>query len=181
MSATDSKSDAKFWREFGLVLGLLFLFFVAMIVLARAVGGAALDRIANAEGDVLARIAPVAEVRVGDPSKTTAAAPSAAPVAAPAAGAKSGAQVAAAAKSPEQVYNSACMACHTTGAANAPKLGDKAAWEPRVGQGFDGLVTSVINGKGAMPPKAGNPSLSKADIEAGVKYILEKAGVSAGS
>ena len=55
MSATDSKSDALFWREFGIVLGLLFVFFVAMIVLALAVGGAALDRIANAEGDVLAR------------------------------------------------------------------------------------------------------------------------------
>ncbi len=178
MSATDSKSDALFWREFGIVLGLLFVFFVAMIVLARAVGGAALDRIANAEGDVLARIAPVAQVRVGDPAKTAAATPAAAPAAA---SSQSTTQVAAAAKSPEQVYNSACMACHTTGAANAPKLGDKAAWEPRVGQGFDGLVSSVINGKGAMPPKAGNPTLTKVDIEAGVKYILEKAGVSAGN
>ena len=73
------------------------------------------------------------------------------------------------------------MACHATGAANAPKLGDKAAWEPRVGQGLAGLISSVVKGKGAMPPKAGNPTLTDADIEAGVKYMLEKTGVSAGS
>ena len=125
------------------------------------------------------RIATVAEVQVGDPTKVTAAAPAAPVAAAPKA--DGGTQVAAAAKSPEQVYNTACMACHATGAANAPKLGDKGAWEPRVGQGLAALVSSVVNGKGAMPPKAGNPTITEADIEAAVKYMLEKTGVSAGS
>lgn len=179
MSAVEGKSDARFWQEFGVILGLLFLFFIGMIILARIVGGAADDYISSAEGDVLARIAPVAQVRVGDPSKATEAAPAPAP-AATAAAADSGTQVASAAKSGESVYNTACMACHATGAANAPKLDDKAAWEPRAAQGLAGLVSSVVNGKGAMPAKAGNPTLTEADIEAAVKFMLEKAGVSAG-
>ena len=170
MSATTGKSDALFWREFGLILGLLVLFFFAMIVLARIIGGAALERIANSENAVSARIAPVAQVRMGDPSKTTAA-PAAMP-AQPAA--------AAAPKSGEEVYNTVCMACHVTGAANAPKLGDKAAWEPRVSQGMPAMVANVLKGKGAMPPKGGNPALTEAEIQSAVKFMLEKTGVSAG-
>ena len=67
------------------------------------------------------------------------------------------------------------MACHATGAANAPKLGDKAAWAPRLGAGVDGLMKSVLNGKGAMPPKAGNPSLTDAEIRAAVEYMVSQA------
>ncbi len=64
------------------------------------------------------------------------------------------------------------MACHVAGVANAPKLGDKAAWAPRIGTGIDALVKSVIGGKGAMPPKAGNPSLTDAEIRAAVEYMV---------
>lgn len=73
------------------------------------------------------------------------------------------------------VYGKACVACHATGVANAPKLGDKAAWAPRLGAGVDGLMKSVIGGKGAMPPKAGNPSLTDAEIRAAVEYLLSQA------
>ena len=51
------------------------------------------------------------------------------------------------------VYNSVCMACHASGAAGAPKTGDKAAWAPRIAKGSAELLKSVVNGKGAMPPK----------------------------
>ena len=44
-------------------------------------------------------------------------------------------------------------ACHTTGAAGAPKVGDKAAWAPRIAQGIDALTANAIKGKGAMPPQ----------------------------
>ena len=71
------------------------------------------------------------------------------------------------------IYNSVCGACHNTGAAGAPKLDDKAAWAPRLGQGVDGLVKSVINGKGAMPPKGG-ATLSDEEIKGVVNYVLGK-------
>ena len=59
------------------------------------------------------------------------------------------------------------------GAAGAPKLDDKAAWAPRLGQGVDGLVKSVINGKGAMPPKGG-AALSDEEIKGVVDDVLGK-------
>lgn len=72
----------------------------------------------------------------------------------------------------KSVYDTTCVACHATGVANAPKLGDKAAWAPRVATGKDALVKSVVTGKGAMPPKAGNAGLAEADIKAAVDYML---------
>lgn len=70
------------------------------------------------------------------------------------------------------VYDTTCVACHASGVANAPKLGDKGAWAPRVATGKPALVKSVIAGKGAMPPKAGNANLAEADIAAAIDYML---------
>jgi len=98
--------------------------------------------------------------------------------AAPAAAAQPAAAAPAAPAGPvdgKAVYSKACVACHATGVANAPKLGDKAAWGPRLGAGVDGLMKSVIGGKGAMPPKAGNPALSDAEIRAAVEYLVSQA------
>jgi cytochrome c5 len=67
------------------------------------------------------------------------------------------------------VYNKSCAVCHAT---LSPKLGDKVAWEPRLKQGTDALVASVLKGKGAMPAKGGNATLSEADIKAAVDYML---------
>ena len=50
-------------------------------------------------------------------------------------------------------YNKSCAVCHNTGAANAPKTGDAAAWEPRMAKGMETLLQSVHNGLNAMPPK----------------------------
>ncbi len=52
----------------------------------------------------------------------------------------------------EAKYQQTCFACHGSGAAGAPKTGDKAAWEPRLALGIETLIKSVKNGKGAMPP-----------------------------
>jgi cytochrome c5 len=71
----------------------------------------------------------------------------------------------------QAVYNQNCGMCHNN---IAPKLGDKAAWAPLIKQGTDTLVASVIKGKGAMPARAGQPSLSDADIKASVEYIVSK-------
>jgi len=74
----------------------------------------------------------------------------------------------------KKVYDSTCTACHTAGVANAPKPGDKAAWAPRIKQGMDALVQSALKGKGAMPPKGGNASLSDADIRAAIEFMVSQ-------
>ena len=70
------------------------------------------------------------------------------------------------------LYESTCAACHASGVAGAPKAGDKAAWAPRLKTGKDALYASTLKGKGAMPPKGGNMSLSDADIKAAVDYLI---------
>jgi cytochrome c5 len=70
------------------------------------------------------------------------------------------------------LYGQACVVCHAAGVAGAPKLGDKAAWAPRLVGGVDGLTASVIKGKGAMPPKGGAGAASDADIKAAVAYMV---------
>lgn len=70
------------------------------------------------------------------------------------------------------VYDKTCVTCHASGVANAPKLGDKAAWAPRAASGKDALLASVINGKGAMPPKAGAADLKDDDIKAAIDFML---------
>jgi len=72
------------------------------------------------------------------------------------------------------IYDASCVACHNTGAAGAPKLGDAAAWAPRVKAGAPTLYTNAIKGKGAMPAKGGNPSLSDADVRAAVNYMISQ-------
>ena len=80
-------------------------------------------------------------------------------------------------KSPEALYQGACMACHTTGVANAPKLGDNAAWSARAAAlGVDGLLQSAIIGKGAMPPK-GTSTYSDEQLRSVIEYMLGKANL----
>ena len=76
---------------------------------------------------------------------------------------------------PKQIYDTACAACHTTGAAGSPKIGDKAAWAPRIAQGKEVLYKSALAGKGAMQAKGGNPSLTDADVKSVVDYLIAQA------
>lgn len=87
-----------------------------------------------------------------------------------------GAGAAAGTRSAADIVKNTCSACHATGAANAPKLGDSAAWAPRIKTGVNALVQSVIKGKGAMPPKAGDASLTDAEIHNAVVLIANQAG-----
>jgi cytochrome c5 len=72
------------------------------------------------------------------------------------------------------IYDKVCVACHAVSVAGSPPLGDKAAWAPRIQQGMDTLVQSVIKGKGAMPPRAGNPSLTEAEVRAVVEFMVSQ-------
>ncbi len=72
-------------------------------------------------------------------------------------------------------YNKSCAVCHASGAANAPKTGDAAAWEPRMAKGMDVLVQSVQNGLNAMPPKGMCFECSDEDYKALINYMAKPA------
>jgi len=71
-----------------------------------------------------------------------------------------------------KVYSAGCNVCHAAGVAGAPKLGDKAAWAPRITLGIDALTASVIKGKGAMPPRGAVANATDAELRAAVGYML---------
>lgn len=74
----------------------------------------------------------------------------------------------------KKIYDASCAACHGAGIAGAPKLGDKAAWAPRIKQGANVLYDHAIKGfqgkTGFMPPKGGS-SASDAEVKAAVDYM----------
>ena len=204
-----SKADDVFWRQFGVVLILLTVFGFAMYFVANSIGERAYAKMNSDPDAVAARIVPAGQSRIGDPAAQTPAPTPAVstavqtgasesetpPAASDTAAASSADQTAAAASSAgqpaaatgaidvaagEKVYQSACFACHMTGVAEAPKLDDPAAWEPRLGQGMAGLLRSVTNGKGTMPPKGGFAHLTEDELRNAIGFMLDKAGVSAG-
>lgn len=71
----------------------------------------------------------------------------------------------------ETIYKQSCFACHDTGAAGAPKRGDKAAWAPRIVQGPAVLYNASLKGLNAMPPR-GSSNASDEDIKAAVDYLV---------
>lgn len=71
------------------------------------------------------------------------------------------------------VYNNVCIACHLAGMPSAaPKLGDRAAWSPRIAQGMDGLFNHALNGLNDMPAKGGHPQLSDVEVKNAVAYLV---------
>ncbi len=85
-----------------------------------------------------------------------------------------------AARSGKEVYTAVCAACHDTGAAGAPKVGDKAAWEPRIATGLDSLMSTAINGKGAMPARGGQ-NVGDEELKAAIRYMATETGFDLGS
>jgi cytochrome c5 len=75
----------------------------------------------------------------------------------------------------EEVFKGQCAACHVSGALGSPKLGDTAAWGPRLGQGFDKLVASALKGKGSMAPQGGG-EFNDTEIARAVAYMANQAG-----
>jgi cytochrome c5 len=70
------------------------------------------------------------------------------------------------------VYTVVCAMCHAAGLAGAPKYADKAAWKPRIAQGLPTLYEHAVKGIRAMPPKGGSASLSDAEVDAAVDYMV---------
>ncbi len=162
----------------GIAVGAVALVIAIILVVQFAVGSYGSrpikdDPSMSAEA-VAKRLAPVARVEI-DPNAPAAPAPAAAApaaampaVAIPAAPVKA----ASAAGSGKATYDSVCAVCHGAGVAGAPKLGDKAGWAPRMAAGASALHASAIKGKGAMPPKGGNTTLSDDAVKAAVDYML---------
>jgi cytochrome c5 len=103
---------------------------------------------------VAERIKPVSGIEMG------------APAAAP--GARSG----------EAIVKATCAACHATGVQKAPKIGDKNDWAPYIKTGLSAMVQTAIKGKGAMPPKGGDTSLTDAEVTRAVVFMANSAGAS---
>lgn len=122
----------------------------------------------NMSPDAIAeRIKPVGQVYTAKDLEGIAGA-GAAPVAAASSGPRDG----------ETVFKGACFACHDTGAAGAPKRGDKAAWEPRIAQGIETLKKHAIGGftgkSGMMPPRGTCATCSDEEIENAIHYMIDK-------
>jgi cytochrome c5 len=145
-------------------VGLVLIVVLVGVIYALTVGTMpAMDPMVGSSVDE--RLKPVGQVRVADGSE--AAAPAAAPDATPAAASGEAA-------SGEAIYAKACFVCHASGAAGAPKLGDKKTWGPRVALGMDALLATAIKGKGAMPPRGTCGTCSDADLRAAIEYMLSK-------
>jgi len=115
---------------------------------------------ARMEAKILENIKPVGKVNIG-----SVAVAATAPVAA--AGPRSG----------KDIFSSTCVACHGTGVAGAPRVGDKAAWSPRASRGIDGLLKSAIHGLNAMPPKGTCAACSDAELKGAIEYMLKQSGL----
>jgi cytochrome c5 len=148
-----SNSDKSFFNNLIIVIAALVVFMVLAMVLANNLPTGSADKNADpmVQAAVAERIAPVGSVN----TSVVKAAPAAA-----------GADA-------KGTYQSACFACHGTGAAGAPKLGDKGAWKSRIAQGMDTLLDHAINGFKGMPPKGGRGDLSDDTVKAVVEYMVK--------
>ena len=87
------------------------------------------------------------------------------------AGATAGAE-----KSGEEVVKAVCSMCHAAGLMNAPKIGDKGQWQPRIAQGYETLVKHAIEGIRSMPARGGNPSLTDGEVASAVAHMANASG-----
>jgi len=143
-------------------MGGLAIFAIILVIIASNLTSDVTDY--KPEEIVIENIKPVGEVYIAGESE---------PEAAPEAGAAAAVTAAAGPKSGEEIYNSTCLACHGTGAAGAPKLGDTAAWAPRIAAGMDSLVANATNGLKAMPPKGLCMTCSDAELLGAIEYMVD--------
>ncbi|MDH4047989.1 MAG: c-type cytochrome [Gammaproteobacteria bacterium] len=167
------KRDQKFFDMYSLVIGVLAIFALAILVLAMKMTDVTQDVFTSTTDEYKAEVAkrlkpfgevylPGEEAHAGEPVVT------AAEPAAPVTTALTG----------PQVYNEACIACHGSGIAGAPKVGDAAAWTGRVAQGNPTLYEHAINGyqgsAGYMPAKGARMDLSDQEVRDAVDYMVSQ-------
>ena len=150
-------SDREFLKYFAGIIGALAALTVVLIISANIIGAKPKTQKAAVNGQQIAeRIKPVGEVTLASGNPVVNAL---IPAAHAAADGKS-------------VYEKSCKLCHDAGVAGAPKMGDKAAWAPRLKPGMDAVYANTLKGKGAMPPK-GTYTGPDADVKAAVDYMVK--------
>lgn len=165
--------DQKFFDMYSLVIGVLAAIALAILVLAMKMTdltqGVYTRDVAEYQAAVHERIRPVGQVYLPG-EETVATAPTVETAAEP--------EPVAAAMSGPQVYNSACIACHSTGVGGAPVLGDAAQWVSRIAQGSELLQQHAIEGytgsAGYMPAKGGRTDLSDDEVAGAVDYMVSE-------
>lgn len=76
----------------------------------------------------------------------------------------------------EATYKQACMACHSSGVAKAPKVGDKAKWASLIKEGQAQITAHGYVGIRGMPAKGGQADLSVEGFAAAVVYMANNSG-----
>ena len=172
MSSNDNK-DQKFYDMYSLVIGLLVVFAIGILILAMNVSEVTQDvyvrETAEYQAAINERIRPVGQVYLpGEEQQAAAPTVEAVPEPEPVATAMSG----------PEVYNAACLACHSTGAGGAPMVGDVSAWVARIAKGNEVLYDHAINGftgdAGVMLAKGGRLDLSDEAVIAAVDYMISE-------
>lgn len=163
-----NQEDKHFMSQFAILVGALVVFTIVMFFLARYLMGV------NAPdyGPLIARqheqrLEPAGQVQTGKVKQTTAEV-------------SGGGSAEGATSTGQQTYTTVCATCHDSGVAGAPMISDQGAWQARIAQGKQTLYQHAINGFGAMPPKGGDPSLSNAQVQAAVDYIIATVSDSSG-
>lgn len=163
--ANPESSDRHFFNAFSLVLGFLIVFAIILFAVARVIGVDTQNRYEQLDPirlkEIDQNIVPFAHVAVAGHDNSALAAltapKSTAAASVPATG--------------EQAFTQVCSACHATGINGAPKMGDHAAWGPRIAQGKEALYSHAISGKGNMPPRGGT-TWPDAAIRMSVDYMV---------
>ncbi|MFO1350440.1 MAG: c-type cytochrome [Gammaproteobacteria bacterium] len=171
------QEDKSFMTNFALVIAGLVVVTIIVFILAHLVAGSSvvIDQ-TDLQKSIAKNLAPIGKaVEAGSEQakavEAKAQQQATAPQAQPAAAAVGGGA------SAEDVVKTVCAVCHQAGVANAPKIGDKTAWEPRFAKGLDGLVQSAVKGLNAMPPRGNKPDLSDAGLKAAIVYMLKQSGI----
>ena len=135
------------------ILAAFLVPIIGIVMLVQLVTGApGADPAAMTPEKIAERIKPVSGIEMG------------APAAAP--GARGG----------EAIVKASCAACHQSGVQKAPKIADKADWAPRIKTGLGAMVQVAMKGKGAMPPRGGDTSLTDAEVTRAVVFMANSAG-----
>jgi cytochrome c5 len=143
-----------------LVVAIMFGFLIPIIVIFLLVSYVGFGEITGAgtnsmsEENIKERIQPVAQINYKDPNT---------PIVY---------------KTGKEVYETMCVTCHALGAVGAPKFGNNSDWTPRITQGFANLLHSLLNGKGAMPARAGSSpdDYSNYELSRAIVYMVNSSG-----
>ena len=135
-----------------LLLAFIVPIFGIILLVQLVVSTPSADPAALAADKVAARVQPIGKLEIG------------APAAAP--GARSG----------DEIVKAVCAACHQAGVANAPRIGDAAAWGKLAKAGMPALLASAIKGVGAMPPKGGAADLTDAELARAIASMANQSG-----